>query len=255
MPSIARANTPWIVCRCPRPDALVRLFCFPYAGGGASTFHRWPEYLPDDIELNAIQLPGHETRIGDNPYVELSLLLQELMRVLRPFFTQPFAFLGHSMGALIGYELARAIRREGGALPSVLFLSGLRALQIPNPDPPLHDLSERHFLQQLQSRYGMPVNLMQKSELLEVFLPLLRANFRMCETYVYTPEAPLDCPLSVFGGLQDARISRDDLAAWRVQTNCDLRLRMLEGDHYFFEHSWMDIAYLVGRDLADFAPE
>ena len=255
MSSTVTANSPWIVCRRPRPDARVRLFCFPYAGGGASIFHRWPEYLPEDIELNAIQLPGHETRIGDPPHADLDPLLLELAGVLQPYLSRPLALLGHSMGALISYELARRIRREGGVSPTILFLSGLRALQIPNPDPPLHSLSRPDFLQQLQTRYGMPASLIQQSELLELFMPLLRANFQMCETYTYSPEPPLDCPLSVFGGLQDPRISREDLAAWKLQTNRELRLRMIEGDHYFFEHSWMDIAYLVARDLADFAQE
>jgi medium-chain acyl-[acyl-carrier-protein] hydrolase len=253
MPPPATMGNPWVVCRRPRPDARVRLFCFPYAGGGASIFQRWPEYFPEDIELNAIQLPGHETRICDPPHSGLHPLLCELAEVLQPHLSRPFALLGHSMGALISYELTRRIRRDVGVLPTVLFLSGLRALQIPNPDPPLHSLSDPDFIQQMQTRYGMPATLRQESELLELFMPLLRANFQMCETYTYLPEPPLDCPLSVFGGLQDPRISREDLAAWKLQTRRELRLRMIEGGHYFFEHSWMDIAYLVARDLTDFA--
>jgi medium-chain acyl-[acyl-carrier-protein] hydrolase len=244
----------WIICRRPHPAPRVRLFCFPYAGGGASTFSRWPEFLPEGVELNAIQLPGHETRIGDSPYQDLASLIEDLKRVLEPSFSRPFALLGHSMGALISYELARSIRREFDIQAAGLFLSGLRALQIPSPDLPLHSLEKSEFLRQLQSRYGMPASLLQASELVELFLPLLRANFKMCETYVYTPEPPLECPLSIFGGLQDARISRQDLAAWKLQTTKAVRLRMIEGNHYFFEHSWLEIVSFVARDLADYVP-
>ena len=241
-----------MICRRPNPNPRVRLFCFPYAGGGASIFAHWADYLPEDLEVNAVQLPGHETRIGDTPHSDLNSLLDEIIPILYPYFSQPFALIGHSMGALISYELARKVRRELAIQPVRLFLSGLRALQIPNPDRPLHSLKRDEFLNQLQSRYGMPASLMQHGELLDLFLPLLKANFEMCETYVYRCEAPLNCPISVFGGLEDSRISQRDLDPWKSHTTKELKLRMLEGNHYFFEHVWMDVVNFVARDLADF---
>jgi medium-chain acyl-[acyl-carrier-protein] hydrolase len=232
----------------------VRVFCFPYAGGGASIFAHWSEHLPEEIEINAIQLPGHETRVGDAPHTELSSLLDEVVRAVYPYFSKPFALFGHSMGALISFELARRIRREFAIQPAWLFLSGLRALQIPNPDQPLHSLNRVDFLQQLQSRYGMPANLVQHSELLDLFMPLLQANFQMCETYVYHPEPPFDCPISAFGGREDQRISPLDLAPWQAHTTKPLRLRILEGNHYFFEHFWSEIVSFVSRDLSECIP-
>jgi medium-chain acyl-[acyl-carrier-protein] hydrolase len=253
MPSDS-ARMRWIVCRRPSSKARVRLFCFPYAGGGASIFARWPQYLPEEIELNAMQLPGHEDRIADSPYTDLGSLLSEVTRNLQPLLDKPFALLGHSMGALICYELARKIRRDFRQQPARLFLSGLRALQIPNPDTPLHSLGTAEFLQQLQARYGMPSSILCQSELLDLFVPLLQADFQLCETYAYTPEPPFDCPMSVFGGLEDCRVSRGDLAAWKSHTTGSLRLRMLEGNHYFFEHLWVEMARAVAQDLAEYVP-
>jgi medium-chain acyl-[acyl-carrier-protein] hydrolase len=245
----------WTVCWHPQPDAKVRLFCFPYAGGGASLFSRWSEHLPNGIELHAVQLPGHETRIAEPAHRDLNPLLVQLKEVLTPYLDRPFALLGHSMGALVCYELARKMRKESEIQPAILFLSGVRALHIPNPDPHLYALDKSDFLKQLQFRYGMPARLLQDSDLMELFIPLLRANFQMCESYVYQPDLPLSCPISIFGGLDDPRISPEDLAVWKQHTTGQFRLRMLEGGHYFFEDAWTEVAAYVAQDLESSSQE
>jgi medium-chain acyl-[acyl-carrier-protein] hydrolase len=249
------AHSPWIVCRRRDFGAAIRLFCFPYAGAGASIFSKWSEFLGPAIELDAIQLPGHETRMAEPPATDLKTLLRELAEVLAPSLGGPFAFLGHSMGALIAFELARLLRKELGREPERVFLSGLRAVQLSDPDPPLYSCSDQCFLDELSRRYGLPKYLLEHPELLELFVPLLRADFQMCESYRYVPDRALECPFSIFGGLNDLKVSRDALTAWQFHTTKPLKLRMLEGDHYFFETSWARLAQFVAEDIQTVIPQ
>src|SRR5208337_878151 len=113
----AAAFDPWISCRNPGPKTRLRLFCFPYAGAGALIFRNWSDALPRDIEVCPIQLPGRGTRLTEPPFTKLSCLVEALTRALIPLLDRPFAFFGHSLGALIGFELARQIRRQHGLHP------------------------------------------------------------------------------------------------------------------------------------------
>ena len=127
-------STRWLACPQLNPQARMRLFCFPYAGGGASIFHRWPGKLPTMVEVCAVLLPGRGNRLTEPPFIQLSPLVQTLTEALLPHLTTPFAFFGHSMGALIGFELARQLRRQQGPSPVHLFVSGREAPQLPSPD-------------------------------------------------------------------------------------------------------------------------
>jgi medium-chain acyl-[acyl-carrier-protein] hydrolase len=129
-------NDAWVLCPKPNPQARLRLFCFPYAGGGASRFRLWPDFLPPEVEVCAIQYPGREARLGESPFTQLSPLVQTLASALRLYLNLPFVFFGHSLGALACFELARQLRRQGQPEPLHLFVSGRRAPQVPNPDPP-----------------------------------------------------------------------------------------------------------------------
>src|ERR1039458_7197841 len=108
----AAAFDPWISCRRPGPEARLRLFCFPYAGAGALIFRTWSDGLPADVEVCPVQLPGRGTRLMERPFTQLSLLIEALAQALVPFLDKPFAFFGHSLGALVSFELARRIRRQ-----------------------------------------------------------------------------------------------------------------------------------------------
>jgi medium-chain acyl-[acyl-carrier-protein] hydrolase len=145
----------------------------------------------------------------------------------------PFAFFGHSLGALISFELTRRLRRQKTPSPLQLFISGCRAPQIPNPDPPIHQLPDAEFIEELGRFNGTPQAVLDNPELMEVFLPLLRSDIGLWETYVYDHEAPLDCPISAFGGLADEEVSREELAAWRDQTRSSFSMQMFPGDHFF----------------------
>ena len=143
----------------------------------------------------------------------------------------PYAFFGHSMGSLISFELVRYLRREGhDPGPVRLFVSGHRAPQLPDPDPPTHHLAEPEFIEELRRLKGTPEEVLQNAELLRLMLPLLRADFALCETYIYRPEKPLTCPITAFGGLQDDEVPRETLAAWHEQTYNSFKLRFFVGE-------------------------
>jgi medium-chain acyl-[acyl-carrier-protein] hydrolase len=230
----ATAFDSWIACRKPNPQARLRLFCFPYAGSGASIFRTWSDGLPADVEVCPVQFPGRGTRLMETPFTQLSPLVQAVAQALVPLLDKPFAFFGHSLGALVGFELARQLRRQSGVQPVRLFVSADRAPQIPRRDRPIHALPEGEFLEELRRLNGIPGKVLEEVELMQIMLPVLRADFAVYETYGYATEPPLNCPISTFGGLQDHRVSRGDLEAWRDQTSGSFSLRMFSGDHFFW---------------------
>ena len=247
--TVTSALDSWITCRKPRPQAHLRLFCFPYAGGGVSIFRAWSDSLPADVEVCPVQLPGRGTRLMEPPFTRLSPLIQALAQALFPLMDKPFAFFGHSLGALVSFELARQLRREYAVQPVRLFISADRAPQIPNRDPAIHSLPEGEFLVELRRLNGTPREVLEDEELRQIMLPLLRADFAVYETYGYSTEPPLNCPISAFGGSQDHRVSRSDLEAWREQTSVSFSLRMFPGDHFFLNTTQPVLLRVLSQEL------
>ena len=200
-------------------------------------FRTWSDSLPADVEVCPVQLPGRGTRVTERPFTRLSPLVEALAQALVPLLDRPFAFFGHSLGALVSFELARQIRRQYGVHPVRLFVSAGRAPQIPHRNPPIHSLPDKELLMELRRLKGTPSELLDHEELMEIMLPLLRADFALYETYAYSSEPALDCPISAFGGLQDHRVNESDLQAWRAQTSVSFSLRMFPGDHFFLKQS------------------
>jgi medium-chain acyl-[acyl-carrier-protein] hydrolase len=175
--------------------------------------------------------------------------VQALRQAIQPHLNKPFALFGHSMGATIGFELARELRRQHASGPVHLFVSGGRAPQIPDPDPPIHHLPEKEFIAGLRRFNGTPEEVLRNPELMGLFLPILRADLAALETYSYTPGEPLDCSISAFGGLEDEKVSQDELAAWRDQTRGAFTLRMLPGDHFFLRTARTLLLHAISQDL------
>lgn len=187
----------------------------------------------------------------EHSFTQLPPLLEALVPALLAHLDKPFVFFGHSMGASISFELARRLRRESGLIPAHLFLSGRRAPQLLETEPPVHALPEPEFLKKMTNLNGTPREVLEHPELMRVMIPILRADFAVCETYAYMPEPPLDCPISVFGGLQDSEVSRKDLADWREQTNAAFALHMLPGDHFFLHTALHLLVETICRELYD----
>lgn len=239
----------WIRCPNPNPQASFRLFCFPYAGGGASIFRTWSDSLPPYIEVCPIQLPGRENRLKEAPFTDISPLVQTLAQVLRPYLNIPFAFFGHSMGALISFELARQLRAQQEPGPVHLFISGRRAPQIRDRNPLIHTLPEPEFLEELRRLNGTPKVVLDNAELMQLFLPILRADFSICGTYTYLSEPPLDCSISAFGGIEDTEETSDLIESWSVQTRSCFSIQMLPGDHFFVYTSQQSLLKMLSYEL------
>ena len=241
----------WLAYREVNPRARLRMFCFPYAGGGASAYRGWAAALPVDVEVCPVQLPGRESRLREAPFTRPEPLIQAVAEALQPHFDMPFVFFGHSMGGMISFELTRELRRRGRRQPLHIFTAGRRAPEVPPRETPIHDLPEAEFIEELRKLKGTPEEVLQHAELMKLLSPVLRADFAVNETYTYTEEEPLAMGISAFGGLADDEVTREDLEAWRKHTRGRFRLRMLPGDHFFL-HSARDlITEAVARDLAE----
>jgi medium-chain acyl-[acyl-carrier-protein] hydrolase len=231
---------PWIRCFNPNPSAPLRLFCFPYAGSSAAVFRTWG--LPG-VEVYGVQLPGRGDRFSEPPLTHMTPLIDTLSPQLLPYLDRPYAFFGHSMGALISFELARHFS------PQHLFVSGRRSPQLDNPQR-FHTLPDDEFLSELRTLNGTPPQVLENAEWMALFLPILRADFAVCETYQYQAAAQLRCPIAAFGGINDSTEPPQLLEGWRSQTQGDFALHLLPGDHFFLQIQQPEILALIAHHLA-----
>lgn len=242
-------SSAWVRFPQPNPQARLRLFCFPYAGGGAVNFYKWPLGLPKAVEVCPVELPGRGIRVRELPFTRLSPLVEAIAPALLSFLDKPFAFFGHSMGGILSFELARLLHREYDLCPVHLFVSGRRAPQVHDLEPPLHTLPESALIEELRRLNGTPDAVLENAELIQLLLPVLRADFAVLETYDYKPDVPLDCPLTVLGGLQDYKVKYENLEAWREHTKAAFSLHLLPGDHFFVHSAQPQVLQILYRAL------
>jgi medium-chain acyl-[acyl-carrier-protein] hydrolase len=191
--------------------------------------------MPSGVELCRIQLPGRESRLREPPFQDLGPLTDALLEVLEPYADTPFAIFGHSMGAVVGFELARACKKELGREPRQLFVSAQRAPQLP-PEPNVHALPEQEFIREVRFRYGgIPDAVLREPELLALMLPLLRADLAVCESSAFSVEPRLECPITAYGGVRDKWVAPDHLPGWGDHTSADFEIELFEGDHFFID--------------------
>ena len=233
----------------PRPGAT-RLFCFPYAGGGASVFFPWTRIAPPDLEICAAQLPGRESRIAAPLLKSFDELTAELLRSIEPLLDRPFAFYGHSMGTLVAFELARALRRAGRPQPLHLFVSGRNAPHLHDPDPPMHELPDDEFIAEMIRRYdGIPAEVLEAPELMQLLLPSLRADMQVIETHEYRDEPPLDMPITALAGTDDPCITSEGFQAWREYTRSRFTTHLFPGGHFFLHAAAAEVLRIIERAL------
>ena len=253
-------NSLWLQRFAPRPQARARLFCFTHAGVGAAVYRPWVASLPADLEMCAIQLPGRANRLNEPALTHLPELVSAVVSVLQPHLDLPFAFFGHSMGAVLSSEVARALQATGAPMPRHLFVSGRRPPHWPNPDPLLHVLSDADFVAEINRRYGgIPPEVAEHEELLALLLPALRADIHALETHL--PPAgrtPLACPVTAFGGSDDPLTPRAHLEGWRAETQGAFRVRVFPGDDVYLQAQkdplLADVAATLAPLLAEARP-
>jgi len=239
----------WFPYAKPRPAGKLRLICFPYAGGGAGIYRTWADHFPSYIEVFAVQLPGRETRTREKPFNRMAPLMEAITPVIHTLVDRPFALFGHSMGAMIVWELACELKRRFDREPIHLFVAGRRAPHVPDTSPPIHELPEPEFMEELIRYNGLPKELAEHTELMEFKKPLLRADFELCETYRPQSDFRLNCPITAFGGLEDPDEKRELLEKWRDVTTRFCKVHMLPGDHFFLQTSEQRLIQLLSEEL------
>jgi surfactin synthase thioesterase subunit len=247
-------DTAWLTHIRPKSKSKLRLFCFPYSGAGASVYYTWVNNFPSTIEVCPVQLPGRENRLSEPLFTHLGPLVEAAAQALLPYLDRPFACFGHSLGALLSFELARYWRQHYELTPVRLFVSAHQAPHLPDTYTPIHALPDQEFVQKLCDLNGMSKEILENTELLQLLLPILRADFEICETYSYTDEDPLSSPISAFGGMKDPYLDRSELEAWQEHTQMEFSLRMLPGDHFYLRKNRSLVIEAMIRDLADDLP-
>jgi medium-chain acyl-[acyl-carrier-protein] hydrolase len=241
-------ESPWLDRDQVDSLALSRLFCFPYVGGGSWIYRGWSNYVGKEIEIIPVALPGRDKRLLERPYSGLLPLVGALADVLPQ--DKPFAFFGHSMGALIAFELASELQRRGVGQPFCLFASGCAAPQIPRRTVIRHLLSDSELVAELRDLGGTPEEVLQDSGIMKLFLPTIRADFAIVETYKYAQSDVLDCPIVVLHPDRDRETTRDDALAWRLRTSSSFRMETFHGDHFFLHAAKAAIVNLITNEVS-----
>ncbi|MEW2538555.1 thioesterase domain-containing protein [Micromonospora chalcea] len=237
----------WFVSAGSRPEAPVRLFCLPYAGAGASAFRRWASEFGESVDVTPVQLPGRENRITEDPRFSVA----EVADAIASRADRPYAIYGHSMGGRLGFDVVRELRRTGRPLPLRLYVGGARAPHVRTPGPfdGLSRASDDELLRRLGEGGGLPAELLDHPELVELLLPLLRADFGRVDDYRHVPGEPLPVPIVAFAGRTDRAVTRDQNAAWAEHTAAGFTLHELDGGHFFLHDRLPELAALIRADL------
>ena len=246
------ADGRWFVNYRPNPRAKLKLFCFPYAGGSSAIFSRWPKALAPDVDLWAAEYPGHGVRRAEPPLAQIERLADEFLSHLMPHLKAPFAVFGHSLGALVAFEILRRLRAgagDAGRTPAGFFAAGCRAPAVQAERRAAELVSNPDFAAELRAFSKMAADMPAHDELVTIATPALRADFEAWKTYDYAGEAALRCPVFAYGGLADPAVTRDDLDAWAGETSAAFGVRMFPGDHFFIHGAEPMLLRVLSMDL------
>jgi medium-chain acyl-[acyl-carrier-protein] hydrolase len=233
MAATAESNR-WLGGKQLDQQAKLLLFCLPYAGGNANAFRAWQGSFPRSIHVSPVHLPGRASRSSERAFTDCRALAAAFATALSEVLDRPYALFGHSMGALIGFEAARILDREFGRAPMHVFVSGAIAPQERLEEEPLHSLPQAEFRKRLSTIEGMPAEVLNNSELMEIVEPLLRADFAVCENYVFVNGPKLRCPITVFAGIEDQSVPLEKAALWRELTSGEFHFEPVASPGHFF---------------------
>ncbi|MGW0435652.1 thioesterase domain-containing protein [Micromonospora sp. NPDC003197] len=237
----------WFASTNPRPAARTQLFCLPYAGAGASAFRGWQDEFGPDVEVLPVQLPGREHRIMEDPRFTIA----EVATVIAQRADRPYAIYGHSMGGRVGFEVVRELRRTGRTLPRTLYVGGARAPHVESVSlfDGLSKVDDEELLRRLAASGSLPAEFLDSPELVELLLPLLRADFGRVDDYTYLPEAPLPVPIVAFSGRTDRAVTLAESQAWAGHTGAGFTLYELDAGHFFLHDVRTELINLLRADL------
>jgi medium-chain acyl-[acyl-carrier-protein] hydrolase len=231
LPASGGSDSTWFEHLSPARTPWLRVFCFPYAGGTADVYRGWQLWFPEQLDICLVHLPGHGRRRGERPLTSLISLVKALADRIETRI--PYVLYGHSMGALICFELAHELCRRHESGPQHLFVSGCRAPQWPATKPPTFNLPHQEFVRELKRLNGTPQEVLNSPALMELFIDVLRADFEIVETYEFHPRKPLSCSITVYNGLHDEDVPIESCHAWQKQTSFTCNVKLFQGGHFF----------------------
>lgn len=238
----------WLITKKTGRRATFRLFCFPFAGGGASVFRLWQSSFPEDVEVISVQYPGRENRISERPIADLHALVACITDVLMPRSDLPFAFFGHSLGAKIAFETSKELFKRNGLYPLCLLVSGCRAPHL-SVDRKIHHLDDKEFVESLRLYNGTPEAVLKNTELMDIFLPMLRADFILDEKYTSEIGVKINCPIYAFGGDQDIIAPFSSIREWSRFTEKEFKATLFNGGHFFFKDQQTSFLQMIHEYL------
>jgi len=225
----------WFLTPEPRVDAGMRLICIPYAGGGAAVFREWGREADESIEVRGVQLPGRGWRLREPPETDMGRLASSIADAIEKVADRPFALFGHSMGSWVALQVTRELERRGRS-PVVLFASGRQAPSIGPTRPPLSHLDDEAFVAEIQETYGgIPPQILDDPDILDLLLPSLRADIALLEGYRHRAGLPVSCPLVAVAGEDDSVVDRAHLPRWGEETRDSFEMRTFPGGHFYFQ--------------------
>lgn len=249
MPNLYK--NPWFHIKKPAPNAKIRLFCFPYAGGSAQVYQQWCDNLPTGVEVIGVQYPGRNSRFADPLIGRCDEMVSAIMTNIRLSLDKPFVFFGHSNGALISFELARALKQAGVDRQLHHFISAKRAIHLPYNRRKMHDLPHDEFVSELETLGGTPPEVLANRELMELFLPVLRNDFGIGETFSYQGEHKLACQATLLYGEQDDDVPEVDVLRWQELIEQPVVTRKFSGDHFFINSQQDELLRYLNERLSD----
>ncbi len=239
------------IVRSPSPSPRARLFCFPYAGGSSSIYSRWHTGLSEGTEVYAVELPGRGWRSSEPCAKDMDSLVERLCSAFESMLDLPFFFFGHSMGALLAFSCARALRRRHLRLPEHLFVSARVPPERPNPDRSALTMTDQELIEMIRRRGGTPPEVLAEPDLMARLLPSIRADFVLLDSYRYVPDAPLGCPITGFTGTRDTYATKLDLGEWALHTTGPFSLLEFEGGHFFINSGRDRVVRSVDQAIRD----
>ncbi len=228
----------------------IKLFCLPYAGGSANVYVNWRRNLANNIELCPVELAGRGRRYDDSFYEDIDAAVEDIYKTLETqILNTKFALYGHSMGSILAFELSHRLQERLGVLPKHIFFSGHSAPDVPSRDKKMHLLPDEKFKHELLSLGGTPKEILEEEELLELFLPMLRADFKIIENYLYKDrKSKLNCDITVLNGKQDD-LTLKEITEWRKHTDKHCKIIMFSGGHFFINDNGEDIVKIINDTL------
>lgn len=226
----------------------VNLFVIPYAGGSASIYRKWSVYIPTEIQLIPLELPGRGARFREPLLDSADLMIRDLLQRIQLLFPTPYAIFGHSLGCLLAVELTNEIAKHGYPLPTALFLSGRNPPDIKSTV--IHsDLSDQELVEELIKMGGTPQEFMLNRELWDIYLPIIRSDLKVVETYECNIDTPLDCTIHILNGTHDKNIDMDHVNNWARFTSKLYSTIWFEGNHFYIHNFEMGICKYITQFL------